>query len=733
MDQQAYGSIAVPPKLPRPMGITHFQNRNYYHGVYQRRLIFTVLNSFQAKMQAYQYQPLPSSSSIRILILHPAAEASSALECDVITKDRLTILRDPHNKTFDAVSYVWGNGAHDIPLYCRFERTYLYISAVVDEMLRNLRNGHKEKRLWVDALCLNQKDNQEKSIQVQQMGQIYHTADKVHIWLGPAMVTTPSAFAFLRTLVAKFEPTPRQARTPTAEEILQIFGETCQHRDLKPILDILQKPWFTRRWTLQEGFLARNAIVRCGSSKAPWHWFTGGLKIIQKVSQQLQNIQNDNNALYAINVLQTLSKPADLLSLLWTLHVSECSDPRDRIYSLLGLAQRIIPAAPNAGTIRNLLKADSDSKEELPIPDYKLSADVVYRTFAGHCSSTDRFLQILLHIDAFGRLSDVNSKWPSWVPNWMKPREKRLKSPTATSAAMAPIRCINDPFHYIPRRAAQFSRATSFDELVYRQPKEYSTGDLHGLVIYGKRFQENVETCSPWPASSTSDHLVKFLADWIHQESILHMPDQELCVHMMRRQVIDILLLLITGSDFFGYGNHTSSDWDMELHNWWSRGRPFDDSWSPCRSKCQRIADLLYPIARETCSYTSEQLHLKKHLDGNYNTVPSPTAKSRQELSNVLDDVSRMMREGEKQLIAASCEDYHTLGRRHWIAPSDARVGDIITDISYCGRIGALLRPINFPSELNHAPVFQLIGILYSLGDFKPSGYYNRSEHFLIL
>ena len=314
-------------------------------------------------MKPYQYRPLPTSRSIRVLILYPAADTSSALECDIITNDRLAILHGPDNKTFDAVSYAWGNGVHDIPVYCRSDGTYFYISAVVDEMLRNFRKGHKERRLWVDAICLNQKDNQEKTIQVQQMGQIYHMVDKVHIWLGPAVATTPLAFAYLKTLVAKFEPTPSQAKNPTTEEILDTFEEIFEHRNFQPIVDLLQKPWFTRRWTLQEGFLARDAIVRCGGSKIPWHWFTEGLNLIYERSQELQSIKTDQGLLYSLSVLKTLQKPTDLLSLLWILHMSNCSDPRDRIYSLLGLAQNMGPMALDA-------KAGSTSNRQLLVPDY---------------------------------------------------------------------------------------------------------------------------------------------------------------------------------------------------------------------------------------------------------------------------------------------------------------------------------------------------------------------------
>ncbi|KAH7186170.1 heterokaryon incompatibility protein-domain-containing protein [Fusarium flagelliforme] len=636
-------------------------------------------------MQPYKYQPLPSSSSIRVLILYAAANTSSALECDLITNDRLAILRGRGNKTFDAVSYVWGNGAHDIPLYCKSEGSYLYISTVVDGMLRALRRAHKTRRLWVDALCLNQKDNQEKSIQVQQMGQIYHTADKVHIWLGPAEAATPLAFAFLRTLVAKYEPTPGQARNPTKEDIFDTFEETFQHRDFQQVLGLLQRPWFTRRWTLQEGFLARDAIIRCGAGNISWHWFTEGLKFIQNKSHELPGVQSDGGALYALNVLKTLQNPTDLLSLLWTFHMSECSDPRDRIYSLLGLAQ------------------DMDPEDSGSIPDYGLGVDTVYCEFFGRCISTDRFLEVLLHIDAFGGLSGVNPNWPSWIPNWTRARENKLNSPTAMSRSMPPNYSLDKGRYFYEMDCFSIVREEYGDDLVYPRPTRNSNGNHHGLIVYAQLFELNFDFSDQWLWSNGSDGLAKYLADWIHQ-TVLQLKGQRLSVFMMRKEVMDLLLLLVTGCDFFRYAKHSPlyDAEEMKACRHWLRG---------------------------------QRVHSKRHLDMDHKTNPPPTAEAREELSDLLDDISKMMREGRKRLVVASCEDdYGGLRRRRWIAPNDARMGDTIIDISYCGRVGVLLRPIDTPPELNGRAAFQLIGIAWSLHDYERGQVYDsRLEEFLIL
>lgn len=52
--------------------------------------------------------------------------------------------------------------------------------------LDHLRKDHSELPLWVDALCINQKDNSEKSWQAQQMNHMYQNAESVTVWLGPS-------------------------------------------------------------------------------------------------------------------------------------------------------------------------------------------------------------------------------------------------------------------------------------------------------------------------------------------------------------------------------------------------------------------------------------------------------------------------------------------------------------------------------------------------------------------
>ncbi|KAH7208604.1 heterokaryon incompatibility protein-domain-containing protein [Fusarium oxysporum] len=689
-------------------------------------------------MHPYQYTSLPTQTSIRILILHPAKHASTPLEVDLVVRDRIDLLQDSENKTFDAVSYVWGQKAHTIPLFCRSEAAYLCISPVVDEMLRNFRNDAKERRLWIDALCLNQKDDQEKSVQVQQMGQIYYMASKVLIWLGPALPSVQSAFAFLRTLVAKFEPTPGQGKYPTAEETLDTFEKICNSRDFDPILNLLKHPWFTRRWTLQEGFLARYAIVCCGSNKISWHWFTEGLKLINHGARDFQDLQSNTDALYALQVLETLRDPADILSLLWKLHQNQCSDPRDRIYSLIGLAKSLERISPYSKFMEEALGEPRDltsSRQKIPVPNYALEAQAVFRELAGQCILADQFLRILFHLDAFGSLSKANSTWPSWVPDWAGAKDCRTNSREEMSSILPTSQCIDEGLYCrmeIPRY--EIGYGPILVEFIYPRPTEFLEESYHGLIIYGEFHERILEVCEPWPKSDETDDLIAYLFHWIHEKSILHSDDQS--TMGLKHKVVHSLLLLITGAHFFGYEDHPflRDAEDMVVYTAWARKSVGDTDPKRRMNDLYRMANLVYPILEDPWffwrSWGTKHLQMKKHIDREYCNNSQPSDETRQLFSCLLDNVSRMMREGNKQLIVASDGSTST-GRRHWIGPNDVKTGDIIVNITLCGRIGVLLRPHDSPSELQGRPVFRLIGILWSIENVLLGKYEDQYDEYV--
>src|SRR5215469_348770 len=87
-----------------------------------------------------------------------------------------------NTQPYDALSYVWG--ARDADVIVSVNGRPFNISANLAQALNCLRSMEDNKVLWVDAVCINQDDDTEKSHQVSLMGEIYRNAEDVVIFLG---------------------------------------------------------------------------------------------------------------------------------------------------------------------------------------------------------------------------------------------------------------------------------------------------------------------------------------------------------------------------------------------------------------------------------------------------------------------------------------------------------------------------------------------------------------------
>ncbi|PVH78412.1 HET-domain-containing protein, partial [Cadophora sp. DSE1049] len=133
-----------------------------------------------------QYSSLPTKTSIRLLHLQRGIDKEN-------TKIRclLTVHELDQAPEYESLSYVWGdpNRSEEISLNGHPFHIGLNLAAALRQ-LRPLKYRIRdrlcpsERILWVDALCINQLDLEEKAHQVKEMAQIYKTAKRVLIWLG---------------------------------------------------------------------------------------------------------------------------------------------------------------------------------------------------------------------------------------------------------------------------------------------------------------------------------------------------------------------------------------------------------------------------------------------------------------------------------------------------------------------------------------------------------------------
>lgn len=134
-------------------------------------------------MERFEHRPMQENSSIRLLKLLPGCDGKN-LKCQIFE------IQNASEASFEALSYTWGDPeTQEIIHVCApadIDRTLGYISITQNlfKALLRLRSEHTPRTIWIDMLCINQHDFQEKAHQVARMGQVYCEADRVIVWLG---------------------------------------------------------------------------------------------------------------------------------------------------------------------------------------------------------------------------------------------------------------------------------------------------------------------------------------------------------------------------------------------------------------------------------------------------------------------------------------------------------------------------------------------------------------------
>src|SRR5690242_11490104 len=302
-------------------------------------------------MGTFEYLPLDlGQPSFRLLRLFHGT--GSLVECDIFH----AWLYGDSAVCFEALSYTWGSMDLVVPI--RVNGKDLSVTENLFFALRNLRSPVLDRVLWVDAVCIDQKNLKERSHQVQQMGKIYSQADRVVFWLGRSTEQTDILMRSLKWLEhekyarahshqeSTDEGLPiRQlpTRHDTIDQIPTLLDS--QYRDLERLRhqqrigmeELLSRPWFQRVWILQEVVNARKAIVACGSMEVNARIFAlAPARLNSKISSHSQAVLDIMPGQSRAN--SWWNQKSDLYTLLLKFKESKASDARDMIYALIDIS-----------------------------------------------------------------------------------------------------------------------------------------------------------------------------------------------------------------------------------------------------------------------------------------------------------------------------------------------------------------------------------------------------------
>ena len=347
----------------------------------------------------YKSFPIHGSNFIRIIELQPASSFADPLLCDVIPVDRpvgSTSFIQDRKDGYEAVSYTWGAPDFSKVLECK-GGSYFAITPNVDMLLRYLRKPFEARRLWIDALSINQKDECEKSYQVSIMGDIYSQADKVHVWLGEEEKDDSELFNFFHAIG---DWKRKELNEATLEKLLQkSFGETSR----SSIRRFFAKPWFLRRWIIQEIIRSKHAEIRCGRLKIDWPVFVKALRLL-KDQLHIENTGFDT----AVAICELDPETINGADLLVNFRASQCSDAKDRLFAFSGLSSH---GDTLEGTTNGLYTSFK--------PDYTMSLKDISTRFAAAIMATEaRNRSRILDLAVAFKHPPDGQNWPSWVPDW---------------------------------------------------------------------------------------------------------------------------------------------------------------------------------------------------------------------------------------------------------------------------------------------------------------------------
>jgi len=349
------------------------------------------------------YQPLdPATAEIRFVTIQPG-DWTDKIKCTLMPAS----LDD--QPSYEALSYVWGdpNVRKDIYL----NGLPFKVTANLESALRHLRLKG-ERTIWIDAICINQNDLDERTSQVRIMGKIYGRAVKTVIWLGDARPGSPSPFRLCSKVQVSGDPAQMYWKLNSSDDNVQqlqayLREEVGAVDEVSDLVALLSRPWWTRIWVVQEAGVSNAVILKCGSDEISWDIFCASVFTLGHAMASGPSLDEVPagvekvlivNTLGMLKILAKTGCPLPMSHLVAWNREAYATDPRDMIFGLLGLA--------------------TDASASLLDPNYEATNTYldVFRNLVEHSVRSNKSLDLI----CMDNKINPHQGWPSWIPNWMR-------------------------------------------------------------------------------------------------------------------------------------------------------------------------------------------------------------------------------------------------------------------------------------------------------------------------
>ena len=395
-------------------------------------------------VEAFQYQNLDSPTTIRVLeFIDQDRDAPNPN----LIKLSMRVVDLDGKPSFNSLSYVWGD--HRTPLNqtsneMRFQRRFHVLcngckiavtynlfcclrrlASAVSGPLRDVR----KVALWIDQLCINQEDEEEKSNQVAMMGRIFHETQVVIAWLGENDYQTDAAIRLLET----FKNVPKTLITQPNFDVTKYVNDISKD-DWLALGALLSRSYFKRAWIVQEITLAKRPMILCGDQVIEWNDLVGCSRFIEKsrawtalspfasvfrsreehlsLGRWRPPARFGGQLLAILTARETIrNQTISAENLLLLGRQFDASKTVDKFYAMLGMSR---------------LKLGDSTSPPLPGVDYKQNLKHVALEFGKYHIKRSGRLRILSLVEDASHRSRDNLDFPSWL---FDPASPLLPSP----------------------------------------------------------------------------------------------------------------------------------------------------------------------------------------------------------------------------------------------------------------------------------------------------------------
>ena len=279
---------------------------------------------------------------------------------------------------FEVLSYTWGPQIDTYLISCnrRLLRIHHNLYNALPYLARRNRDTVKALPLWIDAVCIDQADDNEKSIQINFMNLIYKQASQVWAWLGLAEEQSKLSLvmSLLPTIVAYNKQITEFNHVSMRKQPAELRQIDITYRNA--MFHLFRNQWFYRVWVIQEASLTNELTFLCGHHEVEftqlqdaiqtqafnkWVWYDAAGSSVKAPYMSVDVEAWSHIRTFFRSQLVDESQPTvvwrSLRLILLMAPNFDCFSPRDRVLGMMGLLKEMDPNVPDftdAGSIPEL-------------------------------------------------------------------------------------------------------------------------------------------------------------------------------------------------------------------------------------------------------------------------------------------------------------------------------------------------------------------------------------------